>query len=411
MTTVETRRYFIPGLLAKFLGAIALGCIYQFYYGGGDTLNYHSHGSIWIWKAIWEKPTDGLFLLFSKGGDYQNHLYKYTSHIWYYGDVKSFFIVRIAAFFDLFTGATYTATALFFASFAFLGQWFLFSTFNELRFGKTKYLAFACLFVPSTIFWGSGILKDTITFGALCWLTALTVQVFVMKKNSLIRGVLMVFMAWLIFTIKLYILLCFIVAVSVFLFFQYQSRIKSTVIKVLSIPFLLIIFLAAGYVGLEAVAQEDSRYSLDQVAKTAQVTAYDIRYGWGARNGDNSGYTLGELDGTFGSLIKLAPAGVIVTLFRPWLWEVKNPLMLLSAIESLVFLFFTLKAFQKVEFNQFLKQPVLVYCLVFALMFAFAVGVSTFNFGTLMRYKIPVIPFYSIVLVSLISNPVRWREN
>jgi hypothetical protein len=32
-------------------------------------------------------------------------------------------------------------------------------------------------------------------------------------------------------------------------------------------------------------------------------------------------------------------------------------------------------------------------------MFAFAVGVSTFNFGTLTRYKIPLMPFYALALV------------
>ena len=39
-----------------------------------------------------------------------------------------------------------------------------------------------------------------------------------------------------------------------------------------------------------------------------------------------------------------------------------------------------------------------------ALVFAFAVGVSTYNFGTLMRYKIPVLPFYAIFLIIVIAQ-------
>ncbi|MEP2024099.1 MAG: hypothetical protein ABJI85_05525, partial [Reichenbachiella sp.] len=52
-----------------------------------------------------------------------------------------------------------------------------------------------------------------------------------------------------------------------------------------------------------------------------------------------------------------------------------------------------------------LNDPIVLYCLTFSLLFAFAVGVSTYNFGTLMRYKIPVIPFYLITLT--IAKTVR----
>ena len=34
--TVHTKKYFITALSLKFVGALALGVIYQFYYGGGD---------------------------------------------------------------------------------------------------------------------------------------------------------------------------------------------------------------------------------------------------------------------------------------------------------------------------------------------------------------------------------------
>ena len=48
-------------------------------------------------------------------------------------------------------------------------------------------------------------------------------------------------------------------------------------------------------------------------------------------------------------------------------------------------------------FRYLLKPPVF-FCLTFALIFAFGVGVSTLNFGTLSRYKIPVLPYYILTL-------------
>lgn len=34
-------KYFVNGLILRIVGAISLGLVYFFYYGGGDTINYH----------------------------------------------------------------------------------------------------------------------------------------------------------------------------------------------------------------------------------------------------------------------------------------------------------------------------------------------------------------------------------
>jgi len=44
-----------------------------------------------------------------------------------------------------------------------------------------------------------------------------------------------------------------------------------------------------------------------------------------------------------------------------------------------------------------------MYCLLFALLFALFVGATTANFGTLVRYKIPCMPFY-IIAIFLIQD-------
>jgi ABC-type uncharacterized transport system permease subunit len=46
----------------------------------------------------------------------------------------------------------------------------------------------------------------------------------------------------------------------------------------------------------------------------------------------------------------------------------------------------------------------IMYCLLFALVFALFVGVTTLNFGTLVRYKIPCMPFYIIALVLILER-------
>ncbi len=56
VTNARTAPYYFPGLTIKFIGAIALGFIYQYYYNGGDTYNYYFWGSKWIWEAFKDSP-------------------------------------------------------------------------------------------------------------------------------------------------------------------------------------------------------------------------------------------------------------------------------------------------------------------------------------------------------------------
>jgi hypothetical protein len=163
----------------------------------------------------------------------------------------------------------------------------------------------------------------------------------------------------------------------------------------------LIVF--SGYYSVLKIGEDDERYSLDKIAVTARITAYDIGFYTGKDAG--SGYSLGELDGTFGSMIKLAPQAVNVSLFRPYLWEVRNPLMLLSALESLGLLFLTIYTVYKARRYLFgaLGNPTILFCLMFSVSFAFAVGISTFNFGTLTRYKIPLLPFYLMAMILILD--------
>jgi hypothetical protein len=337
----------------------------------------------------------GFDLLFSNG---QHHpeTYSYSSQIWYFRDQKSFGLIRVAAVLDLFTFSTYSATAVLFSVIAFMGAWALFISFYKLYPDFHRWLAVSCLFIPTVFFWGSGIFKDTLTLAALEVATFSVFQIFEDRRAAWLYALILVLCCWIIYSIKIYILLTFLPAIVLLIFIKNMDNVRSVMLKVLLFPFTLILVVVTGYYAIQKVAEDDPRYNLEQIAETAQITAYDIRYGWGARTGEGSGYTLGELDGSFGSMIRLAPQAINVSLFRPYIWEVRNPLMLLSAFEGLILFGLTLYVLFKTRTDLLarLSQPEILFCLVFSIVFAFSVGVSTYNFGTLSRYKIPLLPYY-----------------
>jgi hypothetical protein len=398
ITDKNTRRYFFPSLLLKVFAAIALGIIYQFYYSGGDTFNYHTHGSRIIWEAFTDDFSLGFKLLFSNG-DLIHGTYKYTSRILFYGDLPSFAVVRIAAFFDLFTFSTYSATAVLFSVVSFIGGWAMFLTFYRKYPHLHFRIAIATLFIPSVVFWGSGILKDSIVLACLGMSIYGIDRIFFQRKIKLLTILILLISLFTIFTIRKFVLQAFIPSVALWVYFNHLVRIRSTVLKILIAPIIASMFLFTVYYSINKIGEGDRKYSVDKLAETARITAYDI----GFYTGENAGssYSLGSFDNSFSSMLRLAPQAVNVALFRPYPWEVRNPLMLLSALESLFFLVSTIYLLIKLRFSfkAFFGNADTSFCFIFAITFAFAVGISSYNFGTLDRYKIPLLPFYLLWLI------------
>jgi hypothetical protein len=203
LTDEVNRVYFFPGLILKIFGAVALGFIYQFYYDGGDTFNYHTYGSRHVWDAIVDSPYSGLELLFRDGAaNPPPGTYTYASKIVFFYDPSSYFVVRIAAFFDLLTFSSYSATGVLFATFSFFGMWLFFMAFYADFPHLHRWIAIAAFFIPSVFFWGSGLLKDTITLGCVAGLTYSARKLFIEKDLSVKNGAILLVCAYIIFGIK-----------------------------------------------------------------------------------------------------------------------------------------------------------------------------------------------------------------
>jgi hypothetical protein len=214
---------------------------------------------------------------------------------------------------------------------------------------------------------------------------------------------------YLIAVIKLYILLAFLPAISLWILLSYSHKIRNAGLRFLTWIFFLAITTAGFIFFAKEFSKELNRYSLEKVAQTSTVTREWIAY---ASGDEGSSYDLGVFEPTVRGMLTKFPAGVVVTLFRPFPWEAKKLIVGLSALEAIVFLLGTLLAFYKNGFlgvfRKIFGDPNLTFFLTFSLIFAFAVGVSSYNFGALSRYKIPCLPFYAALLIVLYyRHPAR----
>lgn len=406
------RKYFIPALSVKIFGAIFIGLIYAYYYKGGDTFNYFNQAQV-INSSLDESFVKWMNLLFHIPSKYDNNYYNYTSQIAWYSDIASYTVCSITALLSIFTFNTYLPTTILFAFISFTGVWALFRTFSSLYPRLTRPIAIAILFIPSVFVWGSGIFKDTICIFGLGWLTYGTFRFLVQKDYSFSNILLSCLSFILIAKVKLYILLGFVPALLIWLLFNYTQRIKSAASRFL-VKVIFAVILAGGFLFfMQRYGDELGKYSLENVVATSSITRGWIAYA-SSRDEESSSYNLGNFSPSIGGMLSQFPLAVNVTLFRPYLWEAKKIIVALSAVEALLFLFLTLKILFSIGpvkiWKTVIEDATIQFCLIFSVIFAFAVGISSYNFGALSRYKIPCLPFYAVALVLIYYKNVSQEK-
>ena len=153
----------------------------------------------------------------------------------------------------------------------------------------------------------------------------------------------------------------------------------------------ILLVLAGAY---SVLGQYLGEYSLDNILIKAVKTQQDLVRG---QYGTNS-YDIGAYEPTLAGISSKIPAALNMAFFRPYIWDTKNAVMLLSGLENLFMLSFSLYILIKVKFSTLFKSlfsnPLLIFSFLFALFFAFSIGLTTANYGALVRLKIPCIPFY-----------------
>ena len=392
------RQLFFRGLTLKFIGGLGFALIYQFYYGYGDTFRYFTNADTLV-GIFFDDPARYFELIGQANVASRdlNDVYGVTDT---FDTQSSYLVTKIASVIGILTGHFFLATTFAFTFLSYIGIWGLFRASYRQFPVYRKYLAMAVLYIPSVFFWGSSLMKDTVVMGFLGLVVYLVYRAFILKEFNPFFFILIGVGFYVLLSIKTYVILSFLPSMVLWVVLTNVKQIQNRNVRQLIKPLSLIVIVAVIGVGLPLLSSSSERYNLDSTLETAETTANYIYRVSVAKDG--SAYSLGEISYTPLGLLRIFPQAVNVSLFRPYLWEVRNPVMLLAALEGTAFLVLTLFLFFKVGFLSFFRsvgsQPFLVASLIFSVIFAFAVGVSTFNFGSLVRYKIPCLCFYGIVL-------------
>jgi hypothetical protein len=399
-------RYLKTGLLLKMFGGIFFGAIYIFYYGGGDTTSYYS-SAIPLVNLFYEDPAAYFKAMFSSpdiemygssASNYYNSLYFNSktgfplSYIM--GDSKTFIVSKMTSLLMIPLGNSYFATTVVLSALTYIPLWKLYLTLSQEFNLQTKNFAYYILLIPSVLFWGSGIMKDTFTFSATC--VAVFTFYRIVKRQSLWQNVIYFLIAcYVIILIKPYVLNVLIPTLGLWIFMVIIKGIKNSLVRFVVLPIVFVGALGGSYFVLKSLGSSMDKFSLDNAVKTTLITQDDL-----SRENQYGGnyFDIGELDGSIPNMLSKFPIATSAGLYRPFLIEARSPVMILSALENLALLLMSLFILFKIKlkliWNIMLRHEILFFFLSFSILFAFMIGITTPNFGALVRFKIPLMPFF-----------------
>jgi hypothetical protein len=336
--------------------------LFVYYVKGADASTYYSVGKQWA-------------AYFSAHGDYP-----IVGHVW-----GTSFLNLVAAILINLIGPTFPTINVLFASAAFWGIYFFYAAFREaFPAGRKEFGALLLFLLPSCQFWNAALGKDAlmmlsigmVSYGFAELLSARLLRGFSFMLPAMALGALT----------RPHVI--GIVAIAIFLAYTFRKGNQGTVAslaRLLGTP-------AMAFGVWYLVTNATQLLNVDSAAGGLERIE---KLGSGTMHGGSS----------FGAA-QSAPLKLLLSpflMFRPFPWEIPNPLALLATVEALVILYFLWRV--RVPIARMLRhwssEPFVTYVVSFGVIFSAVFSLALSNFGLLIRQRTQFTPLLLILIASV----------
>lgn len=380
------RNIFVPALLLKLCAGVAIGLLYTYYYSVGDTWLYFHDGEL-LEKLARQNPAGYLkFLALSEGE--VSPMASYGLH-----EPRALFMVKIVSLFNLMTLNNYWVVSIYFSLLSFLGAWFLLKELGERLPGIRVAAIVALLFLPSAVFWSSGLIKESLAMAGIYFLSGIFIRLWFSGKVRLHETILALLSIWVAWNLKYYYAAIFLAVVVTSLGHRFLIRRLAPRLFFHELLIWLLIFL----VPLFIVTFLHPNFSPERLMSV--IVENNRAYSEISSPEDLIGFH--HLKTSAGSLILNSPWAAVSGLFRPFVWESGNMLQLAAALENLLLLLVSIVAvFSPGHLPRSGLRMLIVAVVAYVLILAVFITLSTPNFGTLSRYRVAYLPFFAMLVFS-----------
>jgi hypothetical protein len=257
--------------------------------------------------------------------------------------------------------------------------------------------------LPSAVFWSSALLKEPLVMAAL-GPVLLALRWLSLGRRRVLALVLLVPGALVIAMLKPYVLMTLSIAAAVFYLWTRFSVVQSAELK----PFAVITALAIGLGGLVLGNRYFAKGEADSAAAafaTQRRVGYEVEGGSNFRLEDSAPADEDISKRSLTAEFALAPLALGTALFRPFLFEARNAVQLVNALEATYLLILFVQMVRRRGWTAMIgtirRSPAMMFCATFTLALALGTGLATTNLGTLSRYRAPMMPFFFTLLLVL----------
>ncbi|MCI0633992.1 MAG: hypothetical protein L0206_08780 [Actinobacteria bacterium] len=364
----------LAALLMKLLGALLRAYVVSDVYGGeGDSLLYHSEGTR-IAAGLWD-------------GDFDTGLETLSDTDFIY-----FFTGLIYAV----TGPTFLGGFLVYSWLGFLGLFFFYRAFTiAVPDGRRTSYALLLFFLPSLVFWPSGIGKEA-------WMVfALGLAAYGGARamsGALARGVPVAALGlWLCWVVRPHV--AGLMAVALVVGFVVGRVPRKEFGRLLKVAAIVVAILVAGFMIQQA----------KQFLSDAGIESFGGLTGVLTQTGERTSKGGSEFDPVIVETPLDFPAAALTVLFRPLPIEADSTQALIASLEGAFLLILAVVRFRWIvaAFVSIRRRAYVAFAFVFVGMFIVAYS-SIANFGILARQRVQVLP---IALVLLCIQPKADRTD
>ena len=307
----------------------------------------------------------------------------------YWNDVKSNIFIKFLSVINIFSFAHYYVNVIFYAFITLFGAMAFYRVMTDVFPEKKMPVLLAVFFIPSFIYWTSGIHKEGLIFTGISLVVYCIYFGLKQKKFGLKRILCLITGLFLILTLRNFLFVIIMPAILAWLLAARWPKHGLAIFASVYIFFGLLFF---------NVRYINPRLDFPQAVVTKQKEFMRLPKG-------GSTIPIKQLEPTAISFLKNTPQAFTLSAIRPYPSDIRHILSLAAAIEiNLLLLMFIVFLFWKT--NSITSKNLLYFCLFFSFSVLLAIGFSNNNLGAIVRYRSVIIP----LLVVPMAAQIDWKK-
>jgi len=312
-------------------------------------------------------------------------------------------LIRLNAIFFCFSLGYYYVHVVFINFISFWGLTALFKLFQFYGKNKSMEIFAGVMLLPSTLFWGSGLLKDGLLLFALGMLLY-SFNKIIVSRHSFTNIIAFMGSLLLLMITKLYVLITIFPGIIAWYISKHDSAAK---MLVKFIACYLLYFTVIFNFGMIS-----NKYDIIDIIYYKQKNFYVIA----GTTKANSVIQISPIEPTTWSIIRHSPEAVMRVLFRPFITDSTSPLILMASLENIFLLMIMLTCLLSIRKRvanrvpEIFNRPLFYFSVFFVVLMFSLIGLITPILGAMVRYKVPALPFLMFIFISLYDRETFIRR-